>query len=69
MGNGHVRIVFHVKTLFHQISMIFYNTNSGEGVNTMFQLLFWRKHRHSGAYIKLLEAPHCLKKCGENTQL
>ena len=28
----------------------FYNTHNGEEVNAMFELLFWRKHRHSGVY-------------------
>ena len=26
----------------------------------MFELLFCQKHRHSGVYINLLDAPHCL---------
>ena len=35
--NGHVRIVFQVKTLVNQISMFL------QYVNAMFELLFWRK--------------------------
>ena len=38
----------------------FYNTNNGERVYAMFELFFWRKHRHSVAYI---DTPHSLATC------
>ena len=60
--NGHVRIVFHVKKQHWSIKYQYvYNTNNGEGVNAMFQMLFWRKHQYYGTCIKLLDAPHSQK--------
>ena len=61
VGNGHVRIIFQVKNIGpSNIYQCFYSTNNEEEVNATFELLFWRKQRHYGAYIQLIDAPHCL---------
>ena len=47
-GNGHVRIVFQVKTLVHQYKQ-------WGGGKCHVRIVFWRKYRHSEAYIKLMD--------------